>query len=210
MAKAPRRSKTKPTRTMKAGRRGSTATKRRGAGKSARRRMAARSGRSAGAKKSARRRRPIRQSGRLRAGKKTARRLAHRRFLLPQKFDEQLAHALGLLLLNPVARALDAMATQHPRARRILHALEAARDLIRPPVTLARDEDRGDVDRPAGEQLKLRVVGARRPAAIPIETALESGPLVLGARALHVEIRTQERVNPLRAIMQVGVRLRVE
>src|SRR5262249_26296467 len=107
-------------------------------------------------------------------------RLAQRRFLLA------LAHPLGLLLLNPVPRAFDAVAAQHPRACLVLHALEAARNLIGPPIAAARDEDRRNVDRPAGEQLQLGVVGAGRPAAVPIETALEAGPLILRAVYPHL------------------------
>src|SRR6266487_6458803 len=80
-----------------------------------------------------------------------------------------------------MSRAFDAMTTQHPRARVVLHALEVPRNLIDSPVTLSRDEDRRHVDGPPGEQLEFRIIGARGPAPVPVEPALEAGPGIFGA-----------------------------
>src|SRR5271167_1370356 len=79
--------------------------------------------------------------------------------LLPlQKLDQQLAHPLRLLLLHPMAGAIDQMATQHPRACALLHPLETAGTLVGPPIAFSRNEHRGHVDGPAGEQLQFAVV----------------------------------------------------
>src|SRR5215472_11117005 len=85
------------------------------------------------------------------------------RLLLPsQKLDQQLAHALRLLLLHPMAGTLDQMTTQHPRAHAVLHPLEIAGALIGPPIAFSGDEHRRHVDGPAREQLQLDNVGAAR------------------------------------------------
>src|SRR6266849_6345709 len=102
--------------------------------------------------------------------------------LLPlQKLRQELAHPRRLLLLYPMAGAIDQMAAQHSRAQALLHPLEIAGTLVRPPILFSRDEDRGHVDRPAREQLQFSGVDAFRPAPIPLQTALEPVALVFGA-----------------------------
>src|SRR5580765_7483296 len=72
-----------------------------------------------------------------------------------EKWQQQLQERLGLLLLYPVAGAVDEMGPDHARAERLLHGLECTRTLIDPPVAPAADEHRGHVDRPAREDLQL-------------------------------------------------------
>src|SRR5271163_2583187 len=98
-----------------------------------------------------------------------------------QKLDQERAHPLRLLLLHPMAGAIDQMATQHPRTRALLHPLEIAGPLVGPPITFSRNKHRGHVDGPAGEQLQFAVVPALRPAPVPLQSTLKPGPLVLGA-----------------------------
>src|ERR1700756_2769266 len=64
----------------------------------------------------------------------------------PQKLDQQLAYPLRLLLLHPMAGTVDQMAAQHPRARALLHSLEIAGTLVGPPIALAGDKHRRDVN----------------------------------------------------------------
>src|ERR1700740_3717846 len=72
------------------------------------------------------------------------------RLSLPlQKLDQERAHPLGLLLLHPIAGAIDQMATEHSRAGPLLHPLEIAGTLVGPPVAFSGNEDRGHVNRPA-------------------------------------------------------------
>src|SRR5438445_5452089 len=74
------------------------------------------------------------------------------RLLLPlQEVDQQPAHPLRLLLLNPMTGPIDQMAAQHPAARALLHPLEIAGPLIGAPVALAGNIDRRHIDRPARE-----------------------------------------------------------
>src|SRR5271165_6263967 len=69
--------------------------------------------------------------------------------LLPlQKLDQELAHPLRLLLLHPMAGAIDQMATQHPRARALLHPLKIAGPLVSPPIAFSRNKHRGHVNGP--------------------------------------------------------------
>src|SRR5262249_3899581 len=54
--------------------------------------------------------------------------------LMPQKLDQQLADASRLLLLHPMTGAVDQVTPDHPGARTLLHPLEIAGTLVRPPV----------------------------------------------------------------------------
>src|SRR5579885_186535 len=94
---------------------------------------------------------------------------------LPQKLRQQAADRLGLLLLDPVAGAVDEAAEQHLRQGALLHPLEVAGLLVDAPVARAGDEAGGDVDGPAGEERELAGIAGDRPAAIPLEAALEAG-----------------------------------
>ena len=96
---------------------------------------------------------------------------------LLQKFQQECRDLLRLLLLHPVASAIDQVTAEHARARASLHALEGAGELIGAPVALAGDEQRRHVDGAAGEKLELggeHVLGA---AAIPLQAALKAGAL---------------------------------
>src|SRR5216683_2821467 len=102
--------------------------------------------------------------------------------LLPlQKLDQQLTHSLRLFLLHPMPGSVDQMTAEHPRAGAILHALEIARALIGSPIAFSRNEHGRNIDGAARKQLKLRVIEALRPGPIPMQSALETGPLVFGA-----------------------------
>src|ERR1700730_5844492 len=108
------------------------------------------------------------------------------RLSLPlQKLDQQLAHPLRLLLLHPMAGAVDQMAAKHPRARALLHPLEIAGPLVSPPILFAGDKDRGHIDGPARKQLQLSRVEASCAAPIPLQPALEPVSLILGG--VHCE-----------------------
>src|SRR5438876_12050951 len=85
-----------------------------------------------------------------------------------------------LLLLHPVASAIDQMTADHVAACARLHRLEDTGALMRTPVLLSRDEARRHVDGAAGEGLQFAVEGARGAAAIPLQSALESGALIFG------------------------------
>src|SRR3954471_10514513 len=106
-----------------------------------------------------------------------------------EKFDEQAAHRLGLLLLYPVAGAVHEMRRDHFRARVLLHPLEGTWVLIHAPVALAADEHRRHVDRAAGKQLLLGGEAAARAGAIAFEAALETGASVLAAVDPQLRIR---------------------
>src|ERR1700731_409368 len=98
-----------------------------------------------------------------------------------QKLDQQLAHPFRLFLLHPMPSAVDQMTAQHPRAGAILHALEIAGALIGSPIAFSCNEHGRNIDSAAGKQLKLGIIEALRPGPIPLQSALETGPLVLGA-----------------------------
>src|SRR3954469_4620062 len=57
-----------------------------------------------------------------------------------QEFEQQPADLGRLLLLHPMAGAVDEMAAEHVRAAAPLHRLERAGALIGAPILLARDE----------------------------------------------------------------------
>src|ERR1700738_4116324 len=102
--------------------------------------------------------------------------------LLPlQKFDQQLAHPFRLFLLHPMPGAVDQMTAHHPRAGALLHSLEIAGTLVCSPVAFSRNEHGRNIDGAAGKQLKLGVIEALRPGPIPLQSALETSPLVFGA-----------------------------
>src|SRR5260370_37296553 len=62
--------------------------------------------------------------------------------LLPsQKLRQELAHPLRLLLLCPMAGAIDQMAAEHSRAQALLHPLKIAGTLVGPPILFSRDKD---------------------------------------------------------------------
>src|SRR5665213_318557 len=84
------------------------------------------------------------------------------------ELQQQPAHLGGLLLLHPMAGALDQMTTDHPGAGLGLHRLEHARALISAPILLARDEAGGHVDAAARPGLQFRNKFARGAAAIPL------------------------------------------
>src|SRR5271156_5086552 len=63
-----------------------------------------------------------------------------------QKVDQERAHPLRLLLLHPMAGAIDQVATQHPRACALLHPLEIAGTLVSSPIAFSRNEHRGHVN----------------------------------------------------------------
>src|SRR5215831_1944610 len=71
--------------------------------------------------------------------------------LRSQKLDQQFAHPRRLLLLYPMARTFEQMTAQHTSTHALLHALEITGTLIGPPIALASDKHRRDIDRPAGK-----------------------------------------------------------
>src|ERR1700730_8072295 len=104
------------------------------------------------------------------------------RLLLPlQELDQELAHPLRLLLLHPMAGAVDQMAAQHPGAGALLHPLEITGPLVVSPIAFPGDKDRRHADAPAREQLQFALEPTPRAAAVPLQPALEPGPLVFGA-----------------------------
>jgi hypothetical protein len=58
---------------------------------------------------------------------------------IAEELDEQRAHDFGLLLLNPMAGAIDEMKADHVRARAIAHLVHRARRLVDAPIALPRD-----------------------------------------------------------------------
>src|SRR5688572_25808293 len=105
-----------------------------------------------------------RQAGKMPALPKSA--------LSPQEVQQQPADRLGLLLLHPMAGAVEQVGADHTGAGGLLHALEGAGPLIDTPIALARDKDRRHVDRAAGKQLQFALERARAARAIPVETPL--------------------------------------
>src|SRR5580692_5614784 len=103
-----------------------------------------------------------------------------------QELDEDLAHSLVLLLLHPMAGAVDDMAAEHARAGALLHLLDAPRNLCETPIALAGDEDRGHIDRATRKELELGRVDALGSAAIPLQAALEAGSRIFTAVNLEL------------------------
>src|SRR5690242_16557563 len=67
----------------------------------------------------------------------------------PQQLEQQFGHSFRLLLLHPMAGAVEQMTAEHAGAGSLLHALEGAGALVSAPIALAGDEHRGHVDRAA-------------------------------------------------------------
>src|SRR4030088_2124730 len=100
---------------------------------------------------------------------------------LLHELQQHFTYPLRLLLLHPVAGAIDQMNAEHPCAGARLHRLEDARALISAPILLARDEARGHVDAAARTCLEFGGERARGAAAIPLQAALESGAFIFRA-----------------------------
>jgi hypothetical protein len=79
------------------------------------------------------------------------------------------------------AGAVDQMSADHVAAGFRLHRLIDAGTLIGAPVLSARDEAGRHVNGSAGPGLQFRGEGTRGAAAIPLQTALESGAAVFAA-----------------------------
>src|SRR6266481_1227135 len=95
----------------------------------------------------------------------------------------------GLLLLHPVAGALDQMTAEHSRAGTLLHRLIDAGTLIGAPILFARNEAGRHLDAAAGKGFKLGRERARGAAAIPLQAALESGALIFRAVESKLAVR---------------------
>src|SRR3979411_1304421 len=102
---------------------------------------------------------------------------------LLHELQQEAANLLRLLLLHPMAGALDQMTADHLRACACLHRFEYAGTLICAPVLLARDKARGHVDGSARECFQFGGERAGSAAAIPLQAALESGARIFGAVA---------------------------
>src|SRR5262245_27823549 len=92
---------------------------------------------------------------------------------LAQEREQEAADFAGLLLLHPMAGAIDQMAADHLGAGLRLHRLKHAGALIGAPILFAGDEGGGRIDGAAGPGLQLRGERGRRAAAIPLQPALE-------------------------------------
>src|SRR5581483_12043127 len=86
-----------------------------------------------------------------------------------EEVEQQAAHFGRLLLLHPMAGAVDQMAAEHLRAAAALHRFERAWALIGAPILLARDEAGGHVDAAPRKQRHLVVQHPRRAVAIPLQ-----------------------------------------
>src|SRR3954471_17759176 len=95
-----------------------------------------------------------------------------------QEINQQRACRFGLLLLYPVAGAVEQMHTYHSGAGPLLHYLESTGPLIDAPIALAGDEDGGHVERAAGEQFEFGFEVSAGARAIPVQPALEAVALV--------------------------------
>src|ERR1700704_724089 len=80
-----------------------------------------------------------------------------------------------------MAGALDQMTADHLRACACLHRFEYAGTLMCAPILLARDKARGHVDGSARECFEFGGERAGSAAAIPLQSALESGARIFGA-----------------------------
>src|ERR1700704_4864736 len=94
---------------------------------------------------------------------------------LLHELQQQVTDLLWLLLLHPVAGAVDQMTAEHARAGGGLHRLEYAGALVCAPILSARDEAGGNIDGAAGISLEFGDERARGAATIPLQPALESG-----------------------------------
>src|SRR5579883_1888279 len=98
-----------------------------------------------------------------------------------QEFLKQPAHRLGLLLLHPMAGAIDEAAEAHLGASAVLHAFEVMGLLVDTPIAFAGDEAGGDIDGAARKKGKFLGVAGFRAAPIPVEAALKPGALEFAA-----------------------------
>src|SRR5437868_14761430 len=92
-----------------------------------------------------------------------------------QELQQQPTHPIGLLLLDPVAGAVDEVYASDPRARALLHAVEGTWILIGPPVALAGHDHGRLIDGPSGKDLQVRVEPPARSDAIGLRAALKTG-----------------------------------
>src|SRR6185312_2417542 len=106
-----------------------------------------------------------------------------------QELDQKPAHFARLLLLYPMAGAIDEMAADHVGAGFRLHRFIDTWALIGAPVLLARDEGGGDVDGAAGPQLQIRRKHAGRAAAIPLQAALKAAARIFGSVERKLAVR---------------------
>src|SRR5579871_869078 len=93
--------------------------------------------------------------------------------LVRQEAKDQSADGFGLLLLHPMAGAVDQMDALHLRAGLVLHRLQRTRVLIDAPIALAADEARRHVDRAAGEQAQAGDQLGLAAAPVALQAALE-------------------------------------
>src|SRR6516162_5861921 len=126
--------------------------------------------------------------------------------LLPpsKKLDQQLAHPLRLLLLHPMAGAIDQMTAQHPGAHALLHPFKIAGTLVGPPIAFSCNEDRGDVDGPAREQLQFSGIDASGAAPVPLQAALEPGTLIFASVDGELALRQPPACCDLRRGWHLG------
>src|ERR1700730_3380398 len=96
------------------------------------------------------------------------------------ELHQQAVNLLRLLLLHPVAGAVDQVTAEHAGAGRCLHCLIDAGTLICAPVLPARNKARGHVEAAAGIGFEFGSERARGAAAIPLQPALESGAVKFG------------------------------
>src|SRR5205085_6618493 len=108
---------------------------------------------------------------------------------MSKKFQQQASDLLRLFLLHPVPGALDQMTADHAGAGALLHRLIDAGPLIGAPVLLAGDKARGHVDAAARPGFKFGSKRGRSAAAIPLQSALETGAGIFSAVERKLAIR---------------------
>src|ERR1700756_3598904 len=106
-----------------------------------------------------------------------------------EELQQQSRDVFGLLLLHPVAGARDEVTAVHVRAGARRHSFIDAGALIGAPILLTRDEAGWHVDGTAGPCLQFGIEGARGAAAIPLQTALESGALIFARIERKLAVR---------------------
>ena len=92
-----------------------------------------------------------------------------------QEIDQQFAQRSGLLLLNPVSRALNQVHAAKLTAGGGFHRLQRARTLIGAPIAFPGDETAGHVHAAAGVCLQLRGAVRIGRIAIPLKAAAKRG-----------------------------------
>jgi hypothetical protein len=98
-----------------------------------------------------------------------------------QEAEQRGDHRLGLLLLHPVAGAVDPVAATQVGQRTGLHGLVRPGHLEHPPVLAAGDEAGRHLDAPSAEQAQLRAVRRIDGAAVPLQPTLQPGACELAA-----------------------------